>query len=89
MLQKKLLNLFYPNVPFLYPLKTSENQNQRFSDIFKGYRTKVNSNTTIISSVLAFNSTQCSISILLENVRKPVFRTFSGGIEMDLWARTS
>ena len=24
------------NVPFLYPLKTSENQ--RFSDVFKGYR---------------------------------------------------
>ena len=40
MLQKKLLNLFYPNVPFLYPLKTSENQNQRFSDIFKGIEQK-------------------------------------------------
>ena len=25
-----------PNVPFLYPLKTSENQ--RFSDVFRGYR---------------------------------------------------
>ena len=27
---------FYPNVPFLHPLKKSENQ--RFSDIFRGYR---------------------------------------------------
>ena len=79
MLQKKILNPFYPNVPFLYPLKTSENQNQRFSDIFKGYRTKVNSNTKIISSLLTFNSTQCSISMLPENVRKPkVFGRFQG-----------
>ena len=29
------LNPFYPYVPFLYPLKTPENQ--WFSDIFKGY----------------------------------------------------
>ena len=29
-------NPFHANVPFLYPLKTSENQ--RFSDMFRGYR---------------------------------------------------
>ena len=29
-------NLFQVNVPFLYPLKTSENQ--RFSDAFRGYK---------------------------------------------------
>ena len=29
-------NLFRANVPFLYPLKSS--QNQSFSDVFKGYR---------------------------------------------------
>ena len=30
------LNPFQPNVPFLYPLKTLENE--MFSDIFRGYR---------------------------------------------------
>ena len=30
------LNPYSPNVTFLYPLKTSENQ--RFSDVFRGYR---------------------------------------------------
>ena len=30
------LNTFYPNVPFLYPLRTSENH--WFSDVFSGYR---------------------------------------------------
>ena len=29
------INPFYANVPFLYSLKTSENQ--RFSDVFRGY----------------------------------------------------
>ena len=29
---------FKPNVPFLYPLKTSENQ--KFSDVFRGYKNK-------------------------------------------------
>ena len=29
-----LYNSFHANVPFLYPLKTSENQ--RFSDVFRG-----------------------------------------------------
>ena len=29
------LNLFHANVPFLYPLKTSENQG--FSEVFRGY----------------------------------------------------
>ena len=32
------LNLFYATGLFLYPLKTSENQ--RFSDVFRGYRKK-------------------------------------------------
>ena len=31
-----LLNPFHVNAPFLYPLKTAENQ--RFSDIFRGYK---------------------------------------------------
>ena len=31
-----LLNPFHTNASFLYPLKTAENQ--RFSDIFRGYR---------------------------------------------------
>ena len=31
-----IINPFHANVPFLYPLKTSENQ--RFSDVFGGYR---------------------------------------------------
>ena len=31
-----LINPFYANVPFLYPLKTSENL--WFSDVFRGYR---------------------------------------------------
>ena len=30
------INPFWPNVPFLYPVKISENQ--RFSNIFRGYR---------------------------------------------------
>ena len=30
------INTFYPNVPFLYPLKKSENR--MLSDIFRGYR---------------------------------------------------
>ena len=30
------INPFYSSVTFLYPLKTSENQ--RFSDVFRGYR---------------------------------------------------
>ena len=30
------LNPYFPNVTFLYPLKTSKNR--RFSDVFKGYR---------------------------------------------------
>ena len=29
---------WFSNVPFLYPLKTSENQ--RFSDVFRGYRNR-------------------------------------------------
>ena len=29
-------NSFQANVPFLYPMKTSEKQ--RFSDVFRGYR---------------------------------------------------
>ena len=32
----KKINPLQANVPFLYPLKTSENQ--KFSDIFRGYR---------------------------------------------------
>ena len=32
----KSINPLEANVPFLYPLKTSENQ--RFSDVFRGYR---------------------------------------------------
>ena len=32
------VNPFSTNVPFLYPLKTSENR--RFSDVFRGYRKK-------------------------------------------------
>ena len=32
----KLVNPFSTNVPFLYPLKISENL--RFSDVFRGYR---------------------------------------------------
>ena len=31
-----IINPFSTNVPLLYPLETSENQ--RFSDIFRGYR---------------------------------------------------
>ena len=31
-------NLFQANALFLYPLKTSENQ--RFSDVFRGYRNR-------------------------------------------------
>ena len=31
-----LVNSFYPKIPFLNPLKTSENK--RFSDVFRGYR---------------------------------------------------
>ena len=30
-----VISPFYPNVPFLYPLKTSENQS--FFDVFRGY----------------------------------------------------
>ena len=35
-----LVNPFQPNVPFLYPLKTSENQRLKkwFSDVFWGYK---------------------------------------------------
>ena len=33
---ENLLNPFQANSTFLYPLKTSENQ--RFSDIFRGYK---------------------------------------------------
>ena len=33
---KTFFNPFEPNTPFLYPLKTLENQ--RFSDVFRGYR---------------------------------------------------
>ena len=33
---EKDFNTFYSNVPFLFSLKTSENQ--RFSDVFREYR---------------------------------------------------
>ena len=51
--QKNVWNLFKvnnkdTNVPFLYPLKTSENQ--RFSDVFRGY-----TNGTLLSLLLTLN----------------------------------
>ena len=54
------LNLYSPNVTFLYPLKTSENG--RFSDVFRGY-----GNVTLGE----YGLTQFSRSIPLESVRKP------------------
>ena len=37
-LKEIVFNPSYANVPFLYPLKMSENQ--RFSDVFRGDRNK-------------------------------------------------
>ena len=39
------INLFWPNAPFLYPMKMSENlwfadENLWFSDVFKGIKRK-------------------------------------------------
>ena len=61
--QKQGLSIFNPfstNVPYLYPLKTSENR--RFSDIFRGYR----SGTLVENGLktMSFNLTRVTRSSL-------------------------
>ena len=47
--------IYFHNVPFLYPLKTSANR--RFSDIFRGYRSR-----TLVENGSIFS--KCSNSVL-------------------------
>ena len=48
-------NPFQPDVPFLYPLKTSENK--RFSDIFRGYRNRTPGWNVLTDSDVATENT--------------------------------
>ena len=57
------IKLFQPNVPFLNPLKTSENL--WFSDIFRGYR----------NETLGENGLNYSMSFEIKVILRGVFRT--------------
>ena len=58
----KKINLFQANVPFLYPLKTSENR--RFSDVFRGYKKGTLIWNGLISSLIQQLWSFCVIILL-------------------------
>ena len=56
----KWINHFHVNVLFLYPLKTSENQ--RFPDVFRGYR-----NGTLARKGLIVDVTKPEVDFIIFN----------------------
>ena len=51
------INPFHANVPFLYSLKMSENQ--RFSDVFRGYRNETLARKGLINQLILISIKHC------------------------------
>ena len=68
--RKFSVNSFHVNVPFLYPLKTSENQ--RFSDVFREYRNEAFARNALSNKVLGY--CECWFLCFLVFFRFPLLR---------------